>query len=642
MANPRYIQAQSFTLSAAGASSGATSITLQSFLLSDGVTPITTTMLGDQCYATLEPNNGTQEEAFQFTGVTQNSNGTATLTGVSTLGFVYPYTATSGLAKSHAGGVTVVLTNDAALYGNIISYINGVVASGASTASDTVQGITKVSFNQGSNPRARSTLVSQQASPNMTLLVNSFSYQNGGTTITFVGKTLAYINGVNTSTFVAPVTNPRYDLIVYRPSLTDCTSITGVEGASPSLPTPLSGDIILASIYHTTTETKLLERSDGNNGYVSSWYEPTQYTNATNIISDNVTNGGYDQYQMNGNSVQAVGQANATTKASIVAQKFYPTVPHIRGVSLFKQPDTGTFTGSIQLSLQVDATGSPSPTVLASSVISNTNWGLVASGAFSTNFTSEYESMQDLNPYWIVVTPSTSDNSNHPNLGTNASGGYTNGILKYNNSSDGWVTVPTTELYFQSLEGVNSKVVSTDASGNIGTSITKQFVNQIIPMPVSSVTTNSSIGTSSGTTLKVGLVYIHGGIVVNKIKVSCTSNSSTGNVYVGIWSQDGQTLITSGSVSVSSSTVFTINLSSPITINNGYYWIGILGDSGGINNAYSTFTGGGVFDQAFTNGTASISLAGNYTVSPATIPPTLTLSSIVASGSSCPLVLLSN
>lgn len=143
--NPKFIQSQSFFLQASGASQGDTTITLQSFKYPDGVTNIVTADLGDWCYMTLEPNNGTQEEPIQFTGVTQNSNGTATLTGVSTVGFNSPYTVTSGLAKSHAGGVTCIISNDAAMYGNIISYMNSTLASGLSpAASTTIKGVVQI------------------------------------------------------------------------------------------------------------------------------------------------------------------------------------------------------------------------------------------------------------------------------------------------------------------------------------------------------------------------------------------------------------------------------------------------------------------------------------------------------------------
>lgn len=109
------IQTQPFSLAGSGASLGATSIVLKSFTDIDGNT-IAMSDLGTVAYMTLEPNNGVQEEAISFTGVTQNSNGTATLTGVSTQLFKSPYTETSGLAKTHAGSTTAILTNSAGYY----------------------------------------------------------------------------------------------------------------------------------------------------------------------------------------------------------------------------------------------------------------------------------------------------------------------------------------------------------------------------------------------------------------------------------------------------------------------------------------------------------------------------------------------
>lgn len=71
---------------------------------------------GDVGFGTLEPGGSTQEEQISFTGITQNSNGTATLTGVKTVLFISPYTQTAGLAKSHVGGATFVISNTAGFY----------------------------------------------------------------------------------------------------------------------------------------------------------------------------------------------------------------------------------------------------------------------------------------------------------------------------------------------------------------------------------------------------------------------------------------------------------------------------------------------------------------------------------------------
>ncbi len=136
----QFIQAQAFTLSGSGASIGDVTVTLQSMYGIDGNT-IVTADLGSFAYGTLEPGNGTQEEAILFTGVTQNANGTATLTGVSSLSFKQPYTLTTGLTKTHAGASKFVLSNDAAFYNNLVLYMNAIAGAGAANASTTVKGI---------------------------------------------------------------------------------------------------------------------------------------------------------------------------------------------------------------------------------------------------------------------------------------------------------------------------------------------------------------------------------------------------------------------------------------------------------------------------------------------------------------------
>lgn len=114
--NFKYVQAQDFFLSGSGSIIGATSITLKSFKAIDGTTLLTMSDFGTIGFATIEPGNGIQEEQISFTGVTQNSNGTATLTGVKTVLFVNPYTATAGTVKTHAGSTTLIITNTSGFY----------------------------------------------------------------------------------------------------------------------------------------------------------------------------------------------------------------------------------------------------------------------------------------------------------------------------------------------------------------------------------------------------------------------------------------------------------------------------------------------------------------------------------------------
>lgn len=120
----KYIQAQTFRIYGSGNAIGDTTLTLTSLKQIDGTTNITMTDFGTKGFMTLEPGNSSQEEQISFTGVTQNAGGTATLTGVKTVGFVSPYTETSGLAKAHPGGASAVISNTAGFYGRIATKDN--------------------------------------------------------------------------------------------------------------------------------------------------------------------------------------------------------------------------------------------------------------------------------------------------------------------------------------------------------------------------------------------------------------------------------------------------------------------------------------------------------------------------------------
>lgn len=111
----KFVQAQEFSLAGGGAAIAATSIILNSFKQIDG-TNLTMTDFGTIGYGTISPDTS-RELQISFTGVTQNANGTATLTGVKTVLNVDPYTETSGLASSQAGNAVFVITNTAGFYG---------------------------------------------------------------------------------------------------------------------------------------------------------------------------------------------------------------------------------------------------------------------------------------------------------------------------------------------------------------------------------------------------------------------------------------------------------------------------------------------------------------------------------------------
>ena len=109
------VQAQSFTLAGAGSSIGDATFTLSSMKDIDG-NLLTMSMFGTIGFGTIEPGFGSQEESITFTGITQNSNGSATLTGVNSVMFYTPFTLVGNLTKSHPGASTFVLSNTSYFY----------------------------------------------------------------------------------------------------------------------------------------------------------------------------------------------------------------------------------------------------------------------------------------------------------------------------------------------------------------------------------------------------------------------------------------------------------------------------------------------------------------------------------------------
>lgn len=125
------VGAQQTTLSGSGVIATATTIPVTSFKTPDG-RALTMSMFGQIGYAVLDPNSPTQIEDITFSGITQNANGTASLTGVSRgMDFVSPYLASTTLAKAHAGGAYLILSNTAGFYGQQFLFANNVSTSSA-------------------------------------------------------------------------------------------------------------------------------------------------------------------------------------------------------------------------------------------------------------------------------------------------------------------------------------------------------------------------------------------------------------------------------------------------------------------------------------------------------------------------------
>lgn len=235
----------------------------------------------------------------------------------------------------------------------------------------------------------------------------------------------------------------------------------------------LSATILLFNpIYKTLPTQKEKDALVGSQGIPTS---SNKY-----VTQDNTTDGLIDQEQSTQNGTVELGEADATTKKNKIAQSFIPAKTKIRGVNIYKSANTGTFTGTVTVSIQADSSGSPSGSALATKTFTNSEWLLRPVGNIEVIFASEYASLTVDSLYWIVIETSTSDNSNHPNVGTNTAGGYASGSTKYKNTTDGWVAIVTIDLYFKTLEGTASQVVLTNTSGKIES--TFYDINELPPI----------------------------------------------------------------------------------------------------------------------------------------------------------------
>lgn len=180
------VSTNTYVLAGSGISSSATTITLTSFTAPVSGIPYTMANFGDGAsakgYLTIEPGSRTRQETVSFTGITQNSDGTATLTGVSRglLPFE-PYTASSTYAVAHNGGSQVVVSNPPQLYDAIYDYVDSAVVAGAVDGSITAKGI----YETATGVEAASTTAIGGGNTSATLaLTTLISTSTGGTAYT--------------------------------------------------------------------------------------------------------------------------------------------------------------------------------------------------------------------------------------------------------------------------------------------------------------------------------------------------------------------------------------------------------------------------------------------------------------------------
>lgn len=278
MSRPRFIQARKSFLKTPISSSETGSFVLNQLVDCYGK-QISTSNFASVIRFTFNP-GGSDEEIITATNFTVNADGSVTVnTGITRgLSATYPYTS-GGTASNHAAGTPVIVMPDnPQTFEDICAYIDSLVIASAVPATKTSYGYVRTTESLSVIPRVMTALVSQKSSqPSMKLTVQPFA-------VSSLDKDVALVTATDTSAMVAPVTNPRVDLIVYDSVNTVVTVRTGTENASLTTsnymtykPTPTVGDIVLAAVFHRVGEVKVLEEDDSSNGFIIRWYTPEVY-----------------------------------------------------------------------------------------------------------------------------------------------------------------------------------------------------------------------------------------------------------------------------------------------------------------------------------------------------------------------------
>lgn len=127
-----FVAGKTYYLYGGGIGSSDTSITLTAFKTPVSNYNLVMSNFGTTGYVTIEPANTTRQEIVSFTGITQNADGTATLTGATRgLSPVSPYTASTTIQKAHSGGSVVVISNPPQLYDSFPAKSNAETITGS-------------------------------------------------------------------------------------------------------------------------------------------------------------------------------------------------------------------------------------------------------------------------------------------------------------------------------------------------------------------------------------------------------------------------------------------------------------------------------------------------------------------------------
>lgn len=471
---------------AASISSTATTITLNSFVEPVSGTPYTMALLNTNiAYGTIAPKT-TSAEFISFTGIVQNGNGTATLTGVTRgLNKKYPFTENSSFKLPHSGQSQFIISDAPQLFKKYGTLENDEIVTGYWSVPDPINGQQIANYQwvlsvvNGGSVTFGNQIIPGDAGE--TIAAGDWVYLNFSDGLWYKTDADVSAKSVDVKIGVSQGAGTAGNAIanggVLVSGLDSSVSYTAgqfyyLSNTAGAVSTTPGTNNVIAGIGDANNKLVILNIYNPNGltaGEIAAAAGSQGVPSNTNryVTQDNVTSAGVDQSQTTQDSTIEVGEANATGKKNKVAQSFVAGKTKTRGAVIYKSANSGTFTGTVTLSIQADSAGVPSGSDLVSKTLTNAEWEAYAAGEVEFDYASEYSSLVAGTTYWLVISTSTSDNTNHINIGTSLTGGYASGIVKYDNTADGWVTVSTIDLYFKILEGNDSQVVQTQSNGKI-------------------------------------------------------------------------------------------------------------------------------------------------------------------------------
>jgi len=448
---------------------GGTTATLSSILDKDG-----NTIPNGRYFLTIDPDNSKKEHfSCVITGTAVTQLKTINRTTI---------TETSGALREHKVGAKVIIT-DFAVLAKVQQILDGV---------ETLDSASPIAYDGLPNLTSGEQIATVQYVLNV-VTGGTVNFDKQIISGQIAGEALALNDVVYLKEADAKWYKADADIIATfnqaELAITKTVASTSGDIVQIQISGPVAGftGLTPGSKYYLSNTSGLISTSSGTYSSFIGWalssttliFEPTKLgaligsqgvpsANNKFITEDNTSNGGVSQSQLTQNSSVEFAEADVTTKKQLIAQSFKASVTKIKGVNLYKTADTGTFTGTVSVGIKLDSAGSPTgsnPGVVFKT-FTNSEWLSLPVGAFEAIFDTEY-TVEVGTTYWIVVQASTNDTSNHPNLGINTAGGYSDGILRYFNTTDSWVTISTVKLYFSVINGTFNQIVKTNSAGKI-------------------------------------------------------------------------------------------------------------------------------------------------------------------------------